>query len=418
MKPMKHLIIRHARALTMGGKPGVQRGAALGTLGVIGDAWMYVKDGVIADFGPEHLGPPPTDAGAMVVEAHGRVVMPGFVDCHTHACWAGDRLDEWDQKRAGVPYLEILKGGGGIMSTVRAVRAAAPRELQKTVERRVWALAGEGTTTVEVKTGYGLSPTAEPKMLAAIGAASSGSDHVMPTALLGHAIDPDVERSAFIASMVGPALDACAAARPGICVDAFCETGAWTLEECAELFTRATSLGCPFRVHADQFNALGMTEWAVDHGAISVDHLEASTEAGLRKLAGSDTFGVMLPACGFHLDGRYAKGRAFVDMGGALALATNLNPGSAPCFSMPFIIALAVRHLGLTPAEAIAATTINPAALLGLPDRGWIGLGARADLIVLRHTDERNLAFEFGGNHVHEVIHGGTPLIRTKLLDP
>lgn len=417
MKQLKNFIIRHARVLTMGGKPGAQRGAALGSLGVLEHAWIRVQHGVVAQVAPERGGGPASH-GEAEIDAQGRVVMPGFIDCHTHACWAGDRLDEWDQKRAGVPYLEILKRGGGIMSTVRAVRTAAPGELHAGVERRVASLVREGTTTVEVKTGYGLSPKAELEMLTAIVSASNGSDLVVPTALLGHALDPDVERATFIASMVGPALDACAAARPGICVDAFCESGAWTVEECAELFTRATSLGCPFRVHADQFHALGMTEWAVEHGAVSVDHLEASTEAGLRRLAESDTFGVMLPACGFHLDGRYANGRAFVDMGGKVALATNLNPGSAPCFSMPFVIALAVRHLGLTPAEAIAATTINPAALLGLPDRGWIGPGARADLIVLRHTDERNLAFEFGGRHVDEVIQGGTALNRMNLMNP
>lgn len=410
------LLIRHARVLTMGGRPGAQRGGSLGTLGVLEDAWIRVRDGVVEQVAPERGGAPAVH-GATEIDARGRVVMPGFVDCHTHACWAGDRLDEWDQKRAGVPYLEILKAGGGIMSTVRAVRAAAPGELHAGVERRVALLMREGTTTVEVKSGYGLSPRAELEMLTAIVSASNGSDHVVPTALLGHALDPDVERSTFLASMIGPALDACAAARPGICVDAFCESGAWTVEECAELFTRAKSLGCSFRVHADQFHALGMTEWAVEHGAISVDHLEASTEAGLRKLAESETFGVMLPACGFHLDGRYANGRGFVDMGGKLALATNLNPGSAPCFSMAFIIALAVRNLGLTPAEAIAATTINPAALLGLADRGWIGPGARADLVVLRHTDERNLAFEFGGRHVDEVIVRGNPLWMMARMD-
>ena len=401
---MTDLRINHARVLTMvgpDGKPGVQRGGTLGTLGPIDDAWVHIKDGIVTDVGPESR---PAPRATHSIDAKGRVVMPGFVDCHTHACWAGDRLDEWDRKRAGATYLEILAGGGGIMSTVRAVREAPVESLTAEFKRHLVAMHGEGSTTIEAKSGYGLSAKAEMKMVDAIRAAS---DSVISTALLGHALDPDVERSAFIASMIGPALDAAHDQFPGITLDAYCETGAWSVEECAEMFTRGASLGHPFRVHADQFNALGMTDWAVDHGAISVDHLEASTESGLKNLAQSDTFGVMLPACGFHLDGRYANGRAFVDHGGALALATNLNPGSAPCCSMPFIIALAVRHLGLSPAEAIAATTINPAALLRLPDRGWLGPGARADLIILRHTDERNLAFEFGGRHVDEVIRGG-----------
>jgi len=413
---MTQMLIRHARILTMGGKPGPQRGGRLGTLAPVEDAWIHIKDGKITDLGPEKLGPPASPSDTETYDAAGRVVMPGFVDCHTHACWAGDRLNEWDQKRAGVPYLDILKAGGGIMSTVRAVRDAEPAALRASLRQRIQTMRAEGSTTIEVKTGYGLTPNDEMKMFVEI-AHGDLLGGVVPTALLGHAINPDVPRDWFITLMADQALDLVHRISPGTCVDAFCESGAWTLEECAALFTRAKSLGCPFRVHADQFNALGMTEWAVDHGAISVDHLEASTESGLQKLAHSDTFGVMLPACGFHLDGRYAKGRAFVDMGGALAIATNLNPGSAPCFSMPFIIALAVRHLGLTPQEAIAAATINPASLLGLTDRGWIGPGARADLIMLRHTDERNLAFEFGGNHIHEVIHAGTPLFQAGLLD-
>jgi len=413
---MTQMLIRHARILTMGGKPGPQRGSGLGTLGVIEDGWVRIGERQIEELGSEARGAPHRGSGETEIDAKGRVVMPGFVDCHTHACWAGDRLDEWDQKRAGVPYLEILKRGGGIMSTVRAVRDAAPSVLRDSLRHRINMMRAEGTTTIEVKTGYGLTPNDELKMFMVISHLDL-LDGVVPTALLGHAINPDVPRDWFITLMADQALDLVHRIGPGTCIDAFCESGAWTLDECIRLFTRAKHLGHPFRVHADQFNAMGMTEWAVDHGAISVDHLEASTESGLQKLAASDAFGVMLPACGFHLDGRYAKGRAFVDMGGALAIATNLNPGSAPCFSMPFIIALGVRHLGLTPQEAIAAATINPASLLGLSDRGYIAPGARADLIILRHTDERNLAFEFGGNHIHEVIHAGTPLFQMGLLD-
>jgi imidazolonepropionase len=228
---------------------------------------------------------------------------------------------------------------------------------------------------------------------------------VVTTALLGHAIDPDTPDFADLT--INQTLPAIHTHFPNIPIDAFCETGAWSVADTARLLTQARALGHPIRVHADQFNDLGMTAHAVRLGAISVDHLEASSRQSLDALAPSDTFGVILPATGFHLDGRYANVRRLVSAGGLLALATNYNPGSAPCPSMPMAIALAVRHCGITPAEAIVASTINPATLLGLSDRGAIAPGQRADLILLKHTDERQLACEFGGNPVQEVVLAG-----------
>ena len=341
------------------------------------------------------------------IDAAGRVLMPGFVDAHTHALWAGDRLDEWELKRAGKSYLDILKAGGGIMSTVRAVRAATPEQLAANVACRFRTMLREGTTTVEVKSGYGLSTADELKMLraAATGAGRVPGMSVVLTALLGHAIDPG--QTEFVCTTVCESLDAVHREFPGVAVDAFCEQGAWSFDECVRLFERARSLGHPVRVHADQFNDLGMTRWAVEHGARSVDHLEATRPEVLGMLAASETFGVMLPCTGFHTDGRYADGRGFVDAGGKLVIATNCNPGSAPTSSVPLAIALAVRFLKLTPGEAMMACTRNAAALLGLGDRGVIVPGARADVILLRHTDERMLAYEFGGNPVEAVFCGG-----------
>jgi imidazolonepropionase len=270
-------------------------------------------------------------------------------------------------------------------------------------------MLNEGTTTVEVKSGYGLSTADELKMLRAIrDAAHDSLGTVVSTALIAHAIDADhPSRQAFIEATINETLDAVHDECPAITIDAYCEDGAWSLDECARLFERARSLGHPFRVHADQFNALGMAPWAIEHGAVSVDHLEATTDDDLHALARSETFGVMLPCSGFHTDGRYANGRAFIDAGGALVIATNCNPGSAPTNSMPMAVALAARFNGLTPAEAITACTANAAALLGFDDRGYIAPGARADLVLLRHTDERALAFEFGGNPVEVVVCGG-----------
>lgn len=398
------LLIRNVRALTMGTGSRPRRGRELGELGAR-DGVDVLVDGqstAITKVEPD-IQPP---AGATVIEGDGRVLMPGFVDCHTHACWAGDRLDEWERKRAGESYLQILAGGGGIMSTVRAVRRASLADLAKSLMQRLAIMAREGTTTVEVKSGYGLTVEHELKMLRAIASARTvWKGTVVPTALLGHAIDGDVPN--FAERVVYETLPAVSEEFPGVAVDAYCEKGSWGLEETTRLLQQARSLGHPVRVHADQFNSLGMVARAVEMGAASVDHLEATNEADLAMLASSDTFGVALPVCGFHVDGRYAPARRFVEMGGALCIATNCNPGSAPSSSMPLAIALAVRHLGLTPAEAITAATVNPATLLGFGDRGTIEPGKRADLILLRHRDERALAYEVGGNCVDATVIGG-----------
>ena len=341
-----------------------------------------------------------------VIEAEGRVLMPAFVDAHTHAIWAGSRVDEWERRRRGESYLDILRAGGGIMATVRAVRAASEAELADGLLGRLRTMLREGTATVEVKSGYGLTTADELKLLRAIDtAARRFPGTVVPTALLGHAIDPDT--AGFVDVVVEETLPAVHAAFPHVAVDAFIEDGAWSVADARRLLESAHALGHPLRIHADQFHRLGGLALAVELGARSADHLEASTAADLVALARSATFGVMLPSSGFHLDDRYADGRSFLDAGGKLALASNYNPGSSPTSSMPLVIALAVRKLGLDVAEAIAATTSAPAALLGLPDRGRVAPGARADLVLLRHHDERLLAYELGGNPVDLVICAG-----------
>lgn len=398
------LLIRDARVVTpvTGSRPW--RGGALGQLTVLDRADVEVRGGRIESV--TESGRRERTAPERVIDAAGRVVLPAFIDAHTHLCWAGDRLDEWDMKRRGASYLDILRSGGGIMSTVRAVRAASQEELAAGLLTRLDRVLREGTTTVEVKSGYGLTTADELKMLRAIrDAGASWPGTVVMTALLGHALDPD--SSDFVNLTIDETLRAVHAEFPGIAIDAYCEKGAWSVEDCVRLFERARSLGHPIRVHADQFNSLGMVSEAIRLGARSVDHLEASTGDDLRRLGASQAFGVALPCCGFHVDGRYAQGRSLVDAGGALVIATNCNPGSAPCASMPMAIALAVRHCGLTTAEAICATTANAGALLGLEDRGTIEPGMRADLVLLRHTDERMLAYEFGGNPVDMVICAG-----------
>lgn len=441
---MSSVLIHNARILTLAEGAVPRRGAEARNLSVIERGYIWAN-GEILRYGegtppPEAFRPDdiewswtePLDTRLhTVIDAHGRVVMPAFVDAHTHACWAGDRLDEWDMKRAGASYLDILNAGGGIMSTVRAVRAASEEQLRDLLYQRAWAMLAAGTCWAEVKSGYGLTAEHEAKMLRAIMDvmhAMSPSMVLTPTALLGHAIDPDVD--GFVDQTIQETLPLLGGnhsplkkhlRRPSdFDVDAYCEEGSWSVTDCERLFSASRSEFEGFRVHADQFNSLGMTPLAVEMGARSVDHLEASTEEDLKILAESDTFGVMLPACGFHLDDRYANGRLFMDMGGALVIASNFNPGSAPCYSMPFVISLAVRKLGLTIEEAITACTINAADLL-MPDESdtaerypnhagflkQIGGGNGSYFIMLRHTDERMLAYEFGGDPVQLVVSDG-----------
>lgn len=414
------LLIRNARVLSLADpagplgstalrqSPSARRGVTgMNDLSVLPCADVFVEGSMIASVSGRAI-----DRKAdRTIDAAGRVLMPGFVDCHTHACWAGDRLDEWTQKLGGMPYLQILASGGGIMSTVRAVRTASQEELTARLASRLAIMASEGTTTVEVKSGYGLATEHELKMLRAIaGAHGLWPGTMVSTALLGHALDTSLPD--FVGRTVYQTLPAVHEAFPSVAVDAYCERGAWSLEESTLLLNNARSLGHPIRVHADQFNSLGMVPWAVRAGARSVDHLEATVPSDLELLARSDTFGVMLPVCGFHVDDRYANGRGFVDAGGMLCLASNCNPGSAPSSSMPLVVGLAVRKLGLTIPEAIIATTRNPAILLGLPDRGTVQPGQRADLVLLRHTDERQLAYEVGGNPVDVTIIAGQPYHR------
>jgi imidazolonepropionase len=384
------LFVRNARVVTGDAGPTLPR------------AHVRVLGSHIEGVGPE-LEPQPSDT---LIEGDGRVLMPGFVDAHTHALWAGDRLDELELKQKGASYLEILRAGGGIASTVRSVRAASEAELSALLRQRLERMLREGTTTIEVKSGYGLALEHELKMLRVIaGVARDFRGSVVATALLGHALDH--EDPDFVRHTIEDTLPAVHREFPTVAVDVYCEQGAWSVADCRSLLSAAGKLGHPLRLHADQFHRLGGVELGVELGARSVDHLEATPPEELERLARSGVFGVMLPASGFQLDDRYANGRAFLDAGGKLVLASNCNPGSAPTSSMPFVIALAIRKLGLTAAEAIVATTSRPAELLGLADRGRVAAGLRADLLLLCHRDERLLAYELGGNPVDAVICAG-----------
>lgn len=397
------------------------RGSDLGDMTIIPEADIWIDDGkvqrIVDRRCPEQVEDANVDqmisADFETLDAKGRVVIPGFVDCHTHSLWAGDRTAEWEAKLLGKDYLETLKEGGGILSTVRAVRKSSVEELTENLLEQLWQMIQNGTTTVEVKSGYGLDTESELKMLRAIHLADQQwPGRVFATACIGHAIDPEIPTSEFVAQTIEKTLPAVSAEFPGIAIDGYCEQGSWNLEQTLKLCEAGTEAGHPIRIHADQFHDLGMIPHAVEKSFVSVDHLEATSADHLTQLAKSDTFGVALPCSGFHLDGRYASARKFVDKGGALAIATNNNPGSAPCNSMPMAIALACRNLGLSVSEALNCSTHNASVLLGYAGNrakqvGRIDVGFRADLVILQSTDFRTLGYQFGGNPAWKVICGG-----------
>ena len=396
---MNAAVIVNARIVTLqssaGNSPLPRRGDAMQNLATIPSGFVRVRNGRITEVA---VGSPTKSLDdEKVIDARGCVLLPGFVDCHTHACWAGDRLDEWEMKLAGRSYLDILAAGGGIMSTVRAVRAASTQDLAEDLMQRLLEMAAYGTTTAEVKTGYGLETETELRMFDAIAHAARHSPlRVAATFLGAHAIDP--LRSECVEMMIKETLPAVAEKYPGITVDAYCETGAWSVADCMRYFKQAKQHGCGIRVHTDQFNSLGMIPVALELGAISVDHLEAATDADLNLVAKSKTIAVGLPATAFCLGTACIQARKFIDAGGALALATNANPGSAPVRAIPIVLSFAVREMKMTPAEAITSVTWNAACVLGMTDQcGSIAVGKSADMVLWPFKDERALGYELSG---------------------
>ncbi|MSR17718.1 MAG: imidazolonepropionase [Phycisphaerales bacterium] len=400
------IVIFNARILTLAPRAGEsdlpRRGARACDLGVLDPGYIEVDgDGTIVRLGTG-LGESPAAAGRTRIDGKGRVVLPAWVDCHTHACFAGDRAREWQMKQVGASYLEILAAGGGIMSTVRAVRAASSEALLELLLGRLRVMHQLGAGTVEVKTGYGLDTPTELRMLQVISAAGQAQGlgtprapvEVHPTFLGAHALDPS--QSDGVTRMIEETLPAVAAAYPGICCDAFCETGAWSLADCLRYFSAAKRLGLPIRVHADQFNSLGMVSEAISLGARTVDHLEATTDADLAQLARSTSIGVALPCTPFALGTPSMRAREFLDQGGALAIASNFNPGSAPSPSLSFSIYLATRFMRLSLEEAITAATWNAACALSASDHcGCLAPKRRAQLQMLAARDELSLLASF-----------------------
>ncbi len=377
---------------------GPRRGTAMRDLAIHTDAAIAIRDGLI-----EWVGNASTWTGdaARIIDLGGRAVVPALIDPHTHVVWAGDRYDDFEARIEGVPYEAILARGGGIRSSVLATAAASVDELVNLAMPRVQRLASSGAATIEIKSGYGFTPEAELRSLEAIKQVATRLQTDIHPTLLIHIppINPN-DRGAYLTAVASELIPEVARRGLATAVDVFVEREAWLPEEAAMVWDAARKHGLARKAHVDQFHAIGGLEVAIAHGALSVDHLEASGPPQIEALAASETVGVILPGVTLHLGIAAAPGRALIDAGAAVAIGTDCNPGSSPLFSIQQALALAVRLNGLTPAEALTAGTVNAAAALGLDDRGALVAGARADLLVLDDTDWRSLIWTLGDTPV------------------
>jgi imidazolonepropionase len=398
------LLIRDiAQLVTPAGRGAPLRGAALGDLDLLEDAFLLCDGGTIAGVGRmRELAP--LEGEIEEFDGRGLCAIPGLVDCHTHACFAGDRVAEFDLRASGASYEELHAAGGGILATVRATRAAGEHELRAAVERhRDWMRLG-GTTTFEAKSGYGLDRETELASLRAIEAAGGA-----PTWLGAHAVPPEFgSPDAYLDFALAEVLPE--AARVAEAADVFLERGAFDVEQARRYLAACRDVRLALRLHGDQFTELGAVPLAIELGARSVDHLEATGPDGVGALAQSEVTAVLLPVSALFLGRPMPPARALVDAGSAVALATDFNPGSAFCESLPLVCSIAATQLKLTPAEALSACTVNAAHVLGRADRiGRLAPGFRADVTLLDAPDWRYLSYHLGGPVVAGVVVGGRP---------
>jgi imidazolonepropionase len=389
-------------------------------VGLISDGAVAVSDGEIVAVGPsDELRAGYTARRA--INATGKVICPGFVDPHTHAVYAGDRVPEFEMRLKGASYMEIMAAGGGIVSTMRATRGASVGQLVAESGPRLDTMLALGTTTVEIKTGYGLDTESELRMLYAIAALDAAHPvDLIPTFLGAHAVPPEykTDPDGYIELVVTEMLPQAAEwfknskfkiENSKLFCDVFCEANVFDRAQAQRVLAAGLALGMPSKIHADEFVNLGGVTLAVDLGAVSADHLDVTPLREVAALAASGTVGVVLPAVNFNLGSHhYADARAMIDAGAALALATDINPGSAPCPSMPLVMAMACRYQRLLPAEALNASTLNAAYAVGLGHRlGSLEPGKQADLLIVNAPDYRHLAYQFGLNLVEGVVKRG-----------
>lgn len=393
------MVTNCSQLVTLAGPAAPRTGRAMRDLGIIADGAMLVENGRIARVGRRNDVEPLIAADDAVVDAGGRAVLPGFVDAHTHPVFAGNRAAEFERRIEGASYAEIAASGGGIRSTVRATRAATEDQLLDAARRYVRWFHSGGTTTIEAKSGYGLTLEDELKILRAIGRLENL--RCVPTFLVHEVPDEYRSRpSAYTDLVIDEMLPEVANRQKPIArfCDVFCEPGIFSIEDSRRILSAARALGLGLRIHADQLSDSGGAALAAELGAATADHLEHASVRGIRALAAAGVQPVLLPGSVYALgSSRYPAAREMIAAGLAVVLATDFNPGSSPTTSIPAILSLACTQMKMTPAEAVTAATINAAYSLGLGGEiGSLEAGKRADFAIHDAGDYREIVYFFG----------------------
>jgi imidazolonepropionase len=387
-------------------------GKEMGDLHILKNAAIKIDNGVITEIDPTNS----LEAGEDVdiLDAQGKVALPGFVDSHTHTVFAGSREDEFALRAAGKTYQEIAEAGGGILSTVRATRAATKKDLLRKADRRLTMMMSYGTTTAEIKTGYGLSVDDEMKMLDVINDLRRDSlMTILPTFLAAHAFPPEYQdnHEGYVDLIINRMLPFVAQKQWAVFCDAFCDTGYFDLRQTELILLEAKRLGLIPKVHTDQLSAIGATELGCRLNSVSVDHLENISTEGIRALRRSSTIATVLPGVSFFLNHPYAPARTLIDEGIPVAIATDFNPGSSMSYSMQMMLTIACTQMHMRPEEAITAATLNGAAALGIShDVGSIEVGKLADIILFDVPNYTYIPYHYGVNHAAKVIKNGVLL--------
>lgn len=412
MKSTAHLILTHANELlTLSGHSDMPKtGSQMDELGLIKDGAVAVSEGTIIACGltEDVLSQVPTTSETIQIDTAGKVVMPGFVDCHTHLVFGGSREEEFEQRIRGASYLDILKAGGGILHTVRATRAAGKEELIVKAVGHLETMLKFGTTTIEAKSGYGLTIDDELKQLTVIHSLKDRHPIDTVSTFLVHTTPPEFGSSReyvdFVINTMLPRMTEMAE----YC-DIFCEQGVFDNEESRQVLTAAKNLGFRLKIHADQLTDMGGAGLAADLNATSASHLDHISRKGIEMMAGSGTIAVLLPGASFFLrSDTYPPARDMISSGVPVALATDFNPGSCPTESMQMILTLACLQLYMSPAQAICAATINAAHALDRADTiGSLEVGKQADIIILDVANYKSIPYHFGVNNVKTVIKKG-----------